>query len=179
MDDWVALLRGVNVGGGNKVPMAQLRALATGLGWREVRTYIASGNLVFRADGTADDLAATLRAAMAAQMGVSVPIMILPGAEIRAALAACPFQPDKGSHVHVFFLWSQPTLDTALRDALISPTETLIVEDTRAWFYAPDGIGRSKLAEKLHKVILGTDMTARNLNTLRALVEMLDAQAPI
>lgn len=176
MDDWVALLRGVNVGGGNKVPMAQLRDLATGLGWQGVRTYIASGNLVFRADGTADDLAAMLRTGMAAQMGVSVPILLLPGADIQAALAACPFQPDKGSHVHVFFLFGPPTLDTALRDALIAPTETLIVEDSRVWLHAPEGIGRSKLAEKLHKVITGTNMTARNLSTLRALVGMLEAK---
>jgi len=174
--DWVALLRGVNVGGTNMVPMADLRKLAEGLGWQDVRSYIVSGNLVFRAEGEAAALAETLRQAMAAQMGVDVPILVLTGAAIHDALAACPFRPEKGAHVHVFFLWSRPTLDTALRDTLIAPTETLAVEETRAWLHAPEGIGRSKLAAKLHKVIGGTLMTARNLTTLEALARMLTSE---
>ena len=63
MDDWVALLRGVNVGGGNKVPMADLRALAVDLGWRDVRSHVASGNLVFRTAGEDAAPANTLRQA--------------------------------------------------------------------------------------------------------------------
>jgi len=178
MGDWVALLRGVNLGGVNAVPMAALRGLAAGLGWRRLQSYIASGNLTFRAEGQADALAAQLRAAMAAAMAVDVPILVLPGDTVRATLAACPFAPERGKDVHVFFLWSPPVINVALRDSLIAPSETLLVQPTRAWLHAPDGFGRSKLVEKLDKVISGTQMTARNLNTLRKLVQMLDEAGP-
>jgi uncharacterized protein (DUF1697 family) len=172
MQDWVALLRGVNVGGGNKVPMADLRALAAGLGWQKPRTFIASGNLVFAApDG---DHGATLRAAIAARMGVDVAVFLRSGAALRRDLAACPFPDVPGNALHLFWCWSPPVIDAAAYAALKAPSETLLADGDRVWLYAPDGIGRSKLAEKLHKVVLGTDVTARNLNTLRALAGMLD-----
>ena len=175
MQHWVALLRGINVGGHNKVPMADLRQLCAGLGWAGVQTYVASGNLVFAATGTAQGLADTLCRAMAAQMGVDVALIVLPGAAIRAALDACPYDPQAGSHVHIFFLWVDPALDWAVYEALRRPDEALSVQGRIAFLFAPDGIGRSKLAQKLHQVVTGTAMTARNLNTLRKLVEMLDA----
>ena len=79
--------------------------------------------------------------------------------------------------MHVFFLFSPPQIDAVARDRYIAPSETLVVEDTRAWQHASDGLGRSKLAEKLHKVVLGTQMTGRNLTTLTALVALLDRPA--
>jgi uncharacterized protein (DUF1697 family) len=173
MDQWVALLRGVNVGGGNKVPMAALRDICVGLGWREVRTYIASGNVVFRADPGAHS--AQLRAAMRGAFGVDVPVMVVTASDMRAALAACPFDPVEGKQVHAFFLWDEPVVDDAFYQALRLPDEMLTVTGRLVWLWAPGGVGRSKLAEKLGKVITGTDMTGRNLNTLRGLVEMLDA----
>jgi uncharacterized protein (DUF1697 family) len=178
MAKWVALLRGVNVGGGNKVPMAQLRALATGLGWTGVQSYIASGNLVFFAGGEAEALAGALRAAMAVSMGVDVPVLVLPAAAIRAARAECPFQPETGSHVHAFFGWSEMVVDEAALAAFRAPSEVFVVQGRVGWLHAPEGIGRSKLADKLHKVVPGVDMTARNLNTVIRLAEMLDASAP-
>jgi uncharacterized protein (DUF1697 family) len=178
MQDWVALLRGVNVGGGNKVPMAELRRLAEGLGWTGVRTYVASGNLVFRAGGEAGALAEALRGAMKDGIGVDVPVVVLPGDAVRAALAACPFSPDAGKHVHVLFLFGPVTVDAALLGSLKLPSETLVMEDTRAWLHTPEGFGTSKLAAKMDRVIRGGPMTGRNLNTLRALVEMLDGAGP-
>jgi uncharacterized protein (DUF1697 family) len=174
MQDWVALLRGVNVGGHNKVPMADLRRLADGLGWTGVRTYVASGNLVFRAKGQAGALADALRAAMKEEIAVDVPVVVLPGDAVRAALAACPFDPEEGKQVHVFFLFGPVTVDAAQLLALRRPSEQLVVEDTRAWLHTPEGVGTSKLAAKIDRVIRGASMTGRNLNTLRALAEMLD-----
>lgn len=176
MQDWVALLRGVNVGGGNKVPMADLRRFAEGLGWTGVRTYVASGNLLFRANGDAAALAETLRAAMKDGIGVDVPVIVQSGDAVRAALAACPFAPDSGKHVHVMFLFGPVTVDMELLAALRAPTETLVMDGTRAWLHAREGFGTSKLAAKIDRVIRGAPMTGRNLNTLRALVEMLDGQ---
>ena len=172
MQSFVALLRGVNVGGGNKVPMAELRALCAGLGWADVQSYIASGNLVFRAPP--GDHAGDLRRAMAGQMGVDVPVMVLPGAEVRAALADCPFDPEEGRMVHCYFLWQEPEVDRDLFKDLKSDGDGLEVKGKTAWLHTPGGFGKSKLAEKMAKVLKGTDMTARNLNTVRKLTQMLD-----
>ncbi|WP_420858189.1 DUF1697 domain-containing protein [Marivivens marinus] len=173
MTAFVALLRGVNVGGGNKVPMADLRDLCAGLGWTGVRTYIASGNLVFAAKGDPATLAEDLRRAMVARMGVDVPIMVLPGAALHQVLDDCPIAPAAGNQLHGAFLWADPHFDDALYAQLRTPTEEIRLQGRVAWVHTPDGFGRSKLAEKLPKV-LGVDFTARNLNTIRKLVEMLD-----
>jgi uncharacterized protein (DUF1697 family) len=174
MQSWVALLRGINVGGHNKVPMAQLRAVCAALGWTDVRSHIASGNLVFRARGEAGALAAALHEAILAQMGVDCAIIVLPGVAVRAALADCPFDPEAGKQVHAFFCWSDPVIATAMLASLKAETEDLVARGRVVWLFAPDGIGRSKLAERIARVITGTEMTARNLNTVRTLVEMLD-----
>jgi uncharacterized protein (DUF1697 family) len=168
---WIALLRGINVGGGNKVPMADLRALAEDLGWNDVATYVASGNVVFSAKGDADKLADTLRKALASGQGVDVPILVLPADRLKADLDACPFEPKEEKHVHVLFLFDQPHLDKALLADLKTPTEELSVNKQTAYLHTPDGFGRSKLGEKLGKVV-GCDFTARNLRTVRTLVEM-------
>lgn len=169
---WVALLRGVNVGGNNKVPMAQLRALAEGLGWENVQSYIASGNLVFETEGSAVELASELSAAMQQELGIDVPILVLPGAAIHAALADCPYQPEKPNLVHGFFLWAEPVLDEALLEALRRPSEAFEVRGAMAWLHTPEGFSTSKLADRIDRV-LGVKITARNLNTIGKLASML------
>jgi len=174
MTKWVALLRGVNVGG-VKVLMASLRELAEGLGWTEVRTYIASGNLVFSAPGKADDLSDLLRSALNANLGLDTPIKVLSASQIQAVLANHPWAPEKGNQSHVVFCWGRPLIDEALYANLKAPEEELCIVDGHVHFHAPAGIGRSKLAEKLGKVIQGSEMTGRNLNTVRTLAEMVRA----
>ncbi|SHI29545.1 DUF1697 domain-containing protein [Wenxinia saemankumensis] len=170
----VALLRGINVGGVG-LPMADLRAAAADLGWRDAATYIASGQMVFRAAGTDGDLGHALTAALEARIGAAIPALVLSKDAFDDALAGCPFDPTEGKHVHAFFLWNDTRIDTDLYAALKAPDERLELRGRTAWLHAPAGIGRSKLADKLHRVLPGTDMTARNLNTLRRLRELLDA----
>lgn len=172
---FVALLRGVNVGGGNKVPVAPLRMACAALGWSDVRSYIASGNLVFRA--RPGDLADQLCGVIRSEFGLDVAVLVLPGAQFRAAVRACPFVPVEGKHVHGVFLGSDPDVDWPLFAGLRLPDEELTVEGRVVWLHARNGIGQSKLAEKMPRVLRGATMTARNLNTLRALVAMLDADA--
>ena len=176
-DIHVALLRGVNVGGGNKVPMADLRAIATDLGWQSPRTYIASGNVVFTASGASHDLAARLRGALAARLGVDVAVMVLSRSTLISALATCPWVVDEGRQVHGFWCEETPEIDTARASDLIARTERLEPRGNMVWLYAPDGIGRSALAAKIGSVIRGTDFTARNLNTWRTLAAMVAGDA--
>jgi len=168
----VALLRGVNVGGANRVPMAGLRALADGLGWGRVETLIASGNLVFDAEGAEEALAERLRGAMAAEMGVDVPVIVLAGEDLAARVAGCPFDPERGKDVHGFLLFGEARLDEGELARWKAPSEALVMAGRTVWLHAPEGIGRSKLAARIEKVVVGADMTGRNLNTLRTLVEM-------
>lgn len=168
----VALLRGMNIGG-NRLPVARLRAVAEELGWRDVRSYLASGNLVatIDADLPPDALARELAGALGAH-GLDVPVLVLTAERLSAVLEDCPFHPDRGKDVHAYFLWSDPVVDTDAMNAFRAESETLEVRGRVAWLHTPEGIGRSRLAEKLHKVVTGTDMTARNLNTVRALVDL-------
>ena len=167
-DRFVALLRGVNVGG-VRVKMDALRALAEGLGWAEVRSVIARGNLLFRAGGHAHDLAKQLHDALKREIGIDTPVMVLRAAQLQAVLDSHPWTPDKGNQSHIYFCWAAPTIDENLYASLKAPEEALQVIDGHVHFYAPNGIGRSQLAEKLGKVVRGTAMTGRNLNTVRKL----------
>src|SRR5215510_5248075 len=103
---YAALLRGVNVGGNRKVPMAELRTLLTGLGHRAVRTYLNSGNAVFTSDDDDQDaLAAALEEAIGKHFGFTVACMVRSGAYLRAVADACPFPADEleGRQLHVTF----------------------------------------------------------------------------
>ncbi|NCO85378.1 MAG: DUF1697 domain-containing protein [Rhodobacterales bacterium] len=171
---WVALLRGVNVGG-VRLAMADLRAAALGLGWQGARSYIASGNLVFAAEGEAPGLAAALQDALRNSTTLTIPVLVIAAARLRAVVATCPFDPVAGKDVHGFLLWSPAVIDWPLCESLRLASEALVAGDGVVWLHAPEGVGRSKLAERMHRVVTGTQITARNLNTLRALVEMLDA----
>ncbi len=173
---YVALLRGVNVGGGNKVVMADLRALADGLGWCCVRSYLASGNLLFEAGGAPDALAGALRTAMVAQMGVDVPVLVLEADGVRNSLGRCPYDPDDPRQVHVAYLFDDPAPDCELFETFREPGDGLHVEGRIAWLHTPGGFGRSKLADRFAR-LLGADLTARNLRTVGTLCEMLDAGA--
>lgn len=172
MQKWVAFLRGINVGGHRKVPMADLRrCVGDRLGAADVRSYIASGNLVFRADGSADGLSAALGGVIQAQFGLEVPVRVLSEADMRGILKSCPFPLDAGKAVHGFLCFGTPRLDQKAIAQFKAPGEDLRVTGETVWLSAPDGIGRSKLAARLD---FGVPATARNLNTLRAMVAMLD-----
>jgi uncharacterized protein (DUF1697 family) len=166
----VALLRAVNVGG-LTLKMDRLRAVAEGLGWGQVRTHIASGNLLFSALGEDAALTADLERGLLAETGVSIPALVLSHAAFVARVAACPFAPDEGKHVHGLVLWGTATIDAARLEALRAPSEALAQTPGMVWLHTPDGFGRSKLAERLDRVVQGSLYTARNLNTLQALVE--------
>lgn len=173
MDRWIALLKGVNVGGNNRIKSAELAEICRGLGWADVATVLASGNVVFRADGASRSLAGDLSHALRLQK-LDVPVLVIGGKDMAERRAACPYVPREGKHVHGFFCLSPPVFDEALARELATDSEEIVVMGRTVWLHTPDGFGTSKLAENLHKVVTGTDMTARNLNTITKLVEMLD-----
>ncbi len=173
MTRWVALFRGINVGGKNKLPMADLRALATDLGYGDVATYIHSGNLVFSSpQGDSAQLEAALAAAVEARFGFRPIILLRTMAQLADALSANPFasRVTEGKQLHLFFCeGSNSRYDEAAMRQLATPTEDFAMIGDILYLFAPDGIGRSKLAEKLP---LPKRNTGRNLNSIEAILAL-------
>ncbi|MEU7580251.1 DUF1697 domain-containing protein [Streptomyces sp. NPDC041068] len=181
---YAALLRGINVGGHKKVPMAELRALLEGLGLDGVRTYLQSGNAVFTADrgdeastATEESLAVEVRAAIEERFGFAVDVLVREGAYLKAVADACPFPAAdleaKQLHVTYFSAPVEPDRFAAVDQAAFLPEEFRL-GDRVLYLYAPEGLGRSKLAEQLSRPALnkGLVATTRNWNTVTQLVEM-------
>ncbi|GAA0416384.1 DUF1697 domain-containing protein [Streptomyces luteireticuli] len=175
---YAALLRGINVGGKKKVPMAELRELLTGLGHGSVRTHLNSGNAVFGSDSADEEaLAAELEAAIGRRFGFPVACLVRSGTYLRSVLDACPFPAGElqGRQVHAVF-FSRPV--TAERFASVDPAEHRPEEfrlgDRVLYLYTPDGLGISRLAPALLRPALlkGVETTSRNWNTVKALVEL-------
>ncbi|MFG2353372.1 DUF1697 domain-containing protein [Streptomyces sp. NPDC048521] len=178
MTTYAALLRGINVGGSKKLPMAELRTLVTGLGHTGVRTHLQSGQAVFTADrGDEESLAAELARAIEERFGFPVDVLVRDHAYLKAVAEACPFpaadlQPKQ---LHVTYFSAPVSQD---RYAEIDPAAYLPEEfrlgDRCLYLYAPDGLGRSKLAEALARprTTAGLIATSRNWNTVLKLVEL-------
>jgi len=170
MSSRIALLRGINVGGKHKLPMKDLVRVMEAGGFTDVRTYIQSGNVAFRSSA---DLANTLGPLIEREFGFAPEVFLLSAADLRTALEQNPFAPREGKHLHIFFCDRKPrSVDFALLDSLKAASETYRLLDRVLYLHAPEGIGRSKLAEKLGKAFPGVTMTARNLNTVKKLAEM-------
>ena len=178
MTTYAALLRGINVGGNKKLPMARLRELLTGLGHTGVATYLQSGNAVFTAGhGGEESLAAELAEAIERDLGFPVDVLVRDHAYLRAVREACPFPAEEleGRQLHVTY-FSEPV--GAERFAEVDPAAYLPEEfrlgDRALYLYAPDGLGRSKLGEYLSRPRLnkGLIATTRNWNTVVKLAEL-------
>jgi uncharacterized protein (DUF1697 family) len=175
MATWIVLLRGVNVGGANRLGMADLRAAMTGLGHTDVSTYIQSGNIVLQSSGTdRAALAAEICAAVRSRFGLSVSAVLRTHDELRAALAGNPFEPQSnGTGVLIMFLSDVPAPeDVAVleRDRFLPDRFELIGSEVYGFY--PNGAGRSKMTLDYFEKRLHVRATGRNLNTVAKLIEM-------
>ena len=174
MRTYIALFRGINVGGRNRLPMKDLVRILEDLGYHDVRTYIQSGNVVLVAD---EDLgehdAQAISDAVEREFGFWPAVMLLRQSAIEAAVAENPFPTEIGKHLHFNFLERQPEApDLKTIQGLMSETEQMHLGNKVFYFYAPDGIGRSKAVEKIERC-LGVSGTGRNFNTVNAILKML------
>jgi uncharacterized protein (DUF1697 family) len=167
----VALLRGVNVSGAGRLPMAEFRAMLEGIGCRAVATYIQSGNAVFDSDFGARDLEPMIRDAVAAGFGFAPETFVLSASEIGAALQDNPFAGAEPKLVHVVFLRETPVPDEAVLRGLAQPGDGWHIGPRRFTLHTPGGFGTSKLAERLPR-LLPQPMTARNMRTVAELDRM-------
>lgn len=181
----VALLRGVNVGGANRLPMARLREVAQELGWADVATYIQSGNLVFSAVGDPPDLAAALHDGLASGAGLDVDVLVLTAAEVVALEEDCPWpQVEDARHVHAVVHPQAPGEQArqAVDDAVAAARhrgsrDEAVLLGRVLWLHTPDGAGRSVLMGLLDRAPVRSSSgwaTARNLATVRRLRAMVE-----
>lgn len=175
---YVALLRGINVGGNKKIAMADLRQLLTGLGYTDVVTHLQSGNAVFTATGKPDKLAADIEAGIAKQFGMKVSCLIRTGAQLRAVVAGNPFGDiaTDPSKLLVMFLSGKP--DPArfadLDPATFAP-DLFAVGDRELYLWCPNGISNSKLTPIPWDKRLQLVATGRNWNTVTKLLTLTHA----
>ena len=167
---FVALLRAVNVGGTGKLPMKDLCDLCTAIGFADVKTYIQSGNVVFKSALPADKVRAALERALAKQMGKPVDVIVRDAVDLRRVLDANPFRKEDPAKVIVLFCATPPSKDIA-KHAVTPGGEQIVAGRHEVYIYYPEGMGRSKL--KLPKAT--GIATARNVNTVARLVAMTEA----
>ena len=170
-------MRGINVGGRNKLPMGDLRVLLEQAGCRSVRTYIQSGNVVFEGDSSlAGRIASEVPLLIEARFGFAPPVILRSADELAAAVAANPFDASDADpgHLAVGFLADRPASGAVARlDPDRSPGDRFEVVDREVYLYVPGGLARTKLTTDYFDRRLDTVMTVRNWRTTNRLLEMV------
>ncbi len=191
MASHVALLRGINVGGRNKIPMGDLRGVVTSLGHTGVTTYIQSGNVLFStAETDTAKLAAALESAIAERFGIWASAVVLSRDELAAVLAGNPYPDEPNPRlVHVVFLNAEPPEDLLDRIAAAQSAtaakgsrDTVQAAGPALFVHTPDGFGTSELAQVLFRIISppaksqapGLTATARNWATSTKLLALCE-----
>ncbi|KCZ60753.1 DUF1697 domain-containing protein [Hyphomonas chukchiensis] len=172
MTAYVALLRAVNVGGTGKLAMTELAAMCTEAGFADVKTYIASGNVVFRSDLPEAKVRAALDARLEAYAGKPVGVFVRSAREMAAVRDNNPFPDEAGNRVVAIFLEAAPKAD-ALAGLKHQTTEVLKTGTRELYVFYPDGQGQSKL-----QIPSAKSGTGRNMNTVAKLAEMAAALNP-
>ncbi len=177
---YVALLRGVNVGGKNVVPMKDLAALFAREGCEKVRTYIQSGNVIFDAEPeTLRGLPDRISQRILGRFGCKSPVVLRSTAELRDVIYNNPYMAQGTAQeemLHVFFLAYVPTaLAVAQLDHQRSPPDTFHVHGKEIYVQLPRGVAYTKLTNAYFDSNLGTVSTCRNWRTVRKLAELAGA----
>lgn len=186
MTRYVALLRGINVGGRNKVAMADLRRVAASLGHTEVATYIQSGNVVFtNPDASVISLAGAFEQEIARCLAVQPAVVVLSRAGLAGVIADNPFPQETNPRcLHVVFRRDEMTRGAIAAIAAAQQTarakgsrDEAVVAGRTLFLRTPDGLGRSELAAQLARSAGQVAGTARNWATVTRLMTMLDLAA--
>lgn len=177
---FVALLRGVNVGG-KVAKMDAVRAAFEGLGLTKVRTYVQSGNVLFGAKtGTEAALTKKIAARLAGDIGFPIAVLVLSAKDLAHVVAGNPFLKEKGIDVkklHVTFLDAAPPAAGLQKMAAVASSgrDRFVARGTTIYLHCPDGYGRSKLVNNAFERALKVGATTRNWNTVTTLAAMLAA----
>lgn len=175
-ETFVALLRGINVSGRNKIPMPELRSLCAELGWEDVQSYIQSGNLLFNAESTVAKLETELERAIERRFGLSISIIVRTAAVWPGYVRDNPY-PEASRNEPNFVMLAlskavpKPDAVEKLQERAVSGERIVQVGDA-LWFHYASGVAKSKLSPALIDRLVGSPVTARNWRTVLKLHEM-------
>jgi uncharacterized protein (DUF1697 family) len=175
METYVALLRGVNVGQ-NTLRMDRLRQLWSELGFKNVTTYVQSGNVVFEAEGSPSSWSSAIEQKVAGETRLPVAVLVRTPGELKSIIDRNPFLKDKGtdrSRLYVTFLASAATKDSLKKlGTMKTGGDQFRLSGTEVYLYCPNGYARTKLSNSAFERVLAVRATTRNWNTVNKLFEM-------
>jgi uncharacterized protein (DUF1697 family) len=181
MPTFIAMLRGINVGG-NPLKMDRLRALFSSLGFKNVRTFIQSGNVIFDTAKSPSKCSAEIEKKLAGETRLPITVILRTATELKSAIAANPFLKHPKidpSKLHVTFLAAPVPRDILKKSGtLTSGPDELRVIGKEAYVHCPNGYGRTKLHNTALEKLLSTKATTRNWNTVNKLYELATQPAP-
>ena len=175
MTIYIALLRGINVGGNNIIKMNDLKKMFTNLGIEKVETYIQSGNIVFQSENAAEILQSLIHEEIKAAFGLSVPVILRTAAEWKEIMRTCPYQEElqEGESVHLTLLDKEPL--TEVIEQLLkykSESEECYISGRDVYLYLRKSILDSKISNQLQK--LKVPVTSRNWKTIKKIEVMVN-----
>jgi uncharacterized protein (DUF1697 family) len=177
MTTYIGLLRAVNLGPHNRVAMKDLAALLAKVGMQDVRTLLASGNVIFRSDNASPEkLEKLFEDAVAKKMKVDTDFFVRSASEWQAIVTANPYsqmaKDDPGHLIMMCLKAAPPAASVDVLQKAIKGRETVKAKGRQAYFVYPDGVGSSKLTIKMIEKLLATNGTARNWNTVLKLLAL-------
>ena len=174
MKTYIALLRGINVSGQKKIPMAELRALLSKEGLVDVQTYIQSGNVIFKStEAHISNLELNIYRAIKKHFGFEVPVLVKTRKELQQIFDDCPFNPEKKTHSYFMILYS--VADKTIIDEILEievPNEEFVITDDCEYFNCSTGYGNAKCNNNFFERKLKVTATARNYKTMVKLIAM-------
>lgn len=174
MNKYVGLLRGINVSGQKKIPMAELRALLTESGLSNVETYIQSGNVIFQSsESKQEKLELQIHNAIKSHFGFEVPVLVKTPEELNQIFNGCPFSEEEKINSYFMLLYDIPDKDLVKEISKISyPNETFVITDKSIYFYCSVGYGKAKCGNNFFERKLKITATARNYKTMVKLLSL-------
>jgi uncharacterized protein (DUF1697 family) len=175
MNTYISLLRGINVSGQKKVKMAELKSLYESLNFKNVSTYIQTGNVVFESSFDDKELQTMIETAIEKNFKFDVPVLILTPTQLVNSAKNLPFTTidveQEGSKIIIFFLSKTISAQQGSNlQTYLTNSEQLVIGDGVIYLYCPAGLGKSKLTNKLIETKLQLTSTARNVKTVNKLL---------
>ncbi|MDO6760945.1 DUF1697 domain-containing protein [Tamlana sp. 2_MG-2023] len=174
MNTYIAFLRGINVSGKNKIPMATLREVLASTGLEQVQTYIQSGNVIFQSsEDNIEGLENKIHQAIKNHFTFEIPVLVKTPKLLQELFDACPFSQDKKENSYFILLFDVPTSENIAEVSEISyPNETFFITDYCVYFHSAVGYGRAKCNNNFFERKLKITATARNYKTMVKLLEL-------
>lgn len=169
---YILLLRGVNVGGKGKLPMAELRDRLAQSGFPGAKTYIQSGNIALKSSLARSEVVTVVQDIIEDGFGFRPPAVVLTPEELEAAIRANPFEVEDKKFLHLTFLSDDVRCDADGLKAFCTAGEEFELKEAVFYLSTPNGYGRSKAAEKLDKFLIADVKTARNLNSCEKILAL-------